>query len=59
MEGRGVREGRCAGIGPRGDCVCPKCGHKIPHRPGKPCRDLKCPECGTTMLREGSRCQHI
>lgn len=32
-------------------CVCPKCGHETTGDWGKPCVELKCPKCGTTMLR--------
>lgn len=44
-----------SGLGPGGDCVCPKCGEKIPHRQGVPCQEERCPRCGTKMLREGSK----
>lgn len=42
------------GIGPVGSCICPKCGYKNLHKPGIPCREEKCPQCGTRMIREGS-----
>ncbi len=35
-------------------CICPKCGEKILHRAGNPCREECCPKCGAKMLREGS-----
>ena len=57
MEKEVTSQGRRMGMGPSGDCVCPKCGYKTPHQQGKPCRDLLCPTCGITMLREGSPCQ--
>jgi len=41
-------------MGPGGNCVCPKCGEKIPHRRGVPCQEEQCPNCGAKMLREGS-----
>jgi hypothetical protein len=39
------------GRGPKGTCVCAACGHQIPHKPGVPCRQEKCPQCGGTMNR--------
>ncbi|MCL5278163.1 MAG: DUF134 domain-containing protein [Deltaproteobacteria bacterium] len=48
----GVRGGMGAG----GFCVCPQCNEKIPHRAGVPCKEEKCPKCGTSMMREGSPC---
>ncbi|MGB4704132.1 MAG: ferredoxin [Candidatus Saccharicenans sp.] len=42
------------GLGPFGFCLCPKCGHRQPHRPGVPCREERCPNCGTALVREGS-----
>jgi hypothetical protein len=50
--GRGQGGGAKPGSGPGGNCVCPKCGKKIPHVAGQRCIDLKCPDCGTTMIRE-------
>jgi transposase len=38
--------------GPGGNCVCPSCGHKVPHQIGQPCYNVKCPKCGTAMTRE-------
>jgi predicted Fe-Mo cluster-binding NifX family protein len=48
--GRGRGGGPLAG-GPGGDCVCPKCGEKVPHTTGKPCAQTTCPKCGTPMTR--------
>ncbi|MFH0876349.1 MAG: hypothetical protein V1859_10510 [archaeon] len=39
------------GMGPGGECVCSKCGHKIPHQRGIPCYSVKCPMCGSPMTR--------
>jgi cation diffusion facilitator family transporter len=39
------------GMGPSGDCVCTKCGHKVPHERGVPCYKMKCPKCGAPMAR--------
>ncbi len=38
--------------GPGGFCVCPNCGHRVPHERGVPCRQVQCPKCGTFMVRE-------
>lgn len=48
--GRGMGGGRA--LGPGGNCICPKCGHKATHERGTPCLEIKCPECGTYMTRE-------
>ena len=52
--GRGGGRGRMGGFaaGPGGGCVCPGCGKTTPHRPGVPCNQSKCPDCGTTMTRK-------
>jgi len=47
--GNGRMDGRCTG--PVGDCLCPRCGEKIPHEPGTPCLQQKCPKCGSPMVR--------
>ncbi|MGD2117671.1 MAG: ferredoxin [Chromatiales bacterium] len=41
-------------MGSGGECICPKCGTKVPHQQGVPCQQMHCPECGAKMLREGS-----
>ncbi|RKY19107.1 MAG: dinitrogenase iron-molybdenum cofactor biosynthesis protein [Planctomycetota bacterium] len=47
-----ARQGRYGkGLGPGGECVCPQCGHKIPHQAGTPCRSVNCPKCGAPMRR--------
>jgi hypothetical protein len=48
----GRMRGTRAGAGPGGYCVCPSCGEKLPHQQGTPCFDLKCPRCGTKMVRD-------
>lgn len=51
--GRNFSSGRFAGgSGPGGNCVCPACGTKKAHQPGMPCTQIKCPKCGTFMIRE-------
>lgn len=52
--GRGPGRGRNKGgsFGTGGYCVCAKCGAKIHHQQGEKCTNLKCPECGKTMIRE-------
>lgn len=41
------------GAGAGGYCVCVGCGQREAHRPGVPCRQMRCPRCGKVMLREG------
>jgi len=40
------------GQGPGGDCVCSKCGYKIPHQRGVPCSTLQCPNCTINLERK-------
>jgi len=41
------------GIGrPGGTCVCPGCGHRVPHVRGVPCAGRQCPVCGAEMKRD-------
>jgi len=35
-----------------GNCACPKCGRKASHQQGRPCYQVKCPNCGTPMPRD-------
>ena len=48
--GRGRNKG--GGFRAGGFCVCAGCGKKTPHQRGVKCTELKCPECGRTMVRE-------
>jgi len=53
--GRAGNSGRMGGpkaAGPTGYCVCPSCGHKVPHVAGTPCTELTCPKCKSRMVRE-------
>ena len=48
--GRG-RQQSGFGLGPGGECICPKCGTKVPHQRGVPCYKQTCPNCGSPMTR--------
>jgi len=52
--GKGANKGKNNGgaYGPGGYCVCAKCGYKLPLQNGVKCTKIKCPECGTPMIRE-------
>jgi hypothetical protein len=39
--------------GMKGYCICVKCGFKSNKKPGLPCMEEKCPQCGAVLLREG------
>lgn len=52
--GRGGRRSGGRGLGPSGFCQCLKCGRNEPHRPGVPCNQTKCPECGSPMMRQAT-----
>ncbi|MGB9907780.1 MAG: ferredoxin [Candidatus Saccharicenans sp.] len=49
----GLHPGRL-GQGPGGFCLCPKCGYRQVHQAGVPCLEQHCPQCGSTLVREGS-----
>jgi|GEM_PF-160021 len=38
-----------SGRGPSKACECPNCGYIAPKIRGFPCRNIKCPECGTPL----------
>ena len=40
-----------------GFCICPRCGKRISHIPGKPCRSMHCSGCNITMIREDRDCK--
>jgi hypothetical protein len=48
--GRGRQPGGF-GLGPSGECICPSCGTRVPHRRGVPCYETRCPKCGIPMTR--------
>ena len=52
--GRGFGRGRGGGFaaGPGGTCVCTKCGYEAAHAVGQPCYGMKCPKCGSAMIRK-------
>jgi hypothetical protein len=50
-QGRGRMGGNRPGAGPAGKCVCPACGASVAHQAGVPCYDVKCPKCGSSMMR--------
>lgn len=35
-------------------CICVRCDIKVWHERGIPCRQTQCPQCGKTMMKEGS-----
>ena len=47
----GGRMGGLTSAGSEGFCECPKCGAKIQHQRAVPCGAMKCPQCGSTMVR--------
>ena len=50
--GRGRMGGPYA-AGPLGTCTCtnPECKKTVPHQTGVPCYQVKCPKCGSPMVR--------
>lgn len=51
-QGRGLnRQPGGFGLGPGGECICPKCGTRVPHQQGVPCYQQTCPKCGTPLTR--------
>ena len=49
--GAGRMGGTRPGAGPGGGCVCPNCGTVVLHTASVPCYEIKCPKCGTPMVR--------
>ncbi len=55
--GRGGGRGRMGGpfaAGPGGVCICtnPECKNEVVHQAGLPCYQMKCPKCGSPMIRK-------
>ncbi|RKZ19957.1 hypothetical protein DRQ50_00975 [bacterium] len=50
--GGGGGRNRGGAFGAGGFCICAGCGKKVAHQRGQKCTDLKCPDCGRTMVRE-------
>ncbi len=55
--GQGAGRGRMGGpfaAGPGGICVCtnPECKNEATHQVGVPCYQMKCPKCGSPMVRK-------
>ena len=48
---RGGGRNRMDQKGPSGDCVCPSCGTRVPHKAGFPCNQVECPKCSMKMMR--------
>ena len=53
----GAGRGRMGGpfsAGPVGECQCtnPECKNIIPHQVGVPCYQIKCPKCGSPVIRK-------
>ena len=46
---------RGMGMGPNGECVCPRCGYAASHETGVPCQTTRCPDCDAKLMRRGSR----
>ena len=49
QQGSGRGRGRGMGAGPPRVCKCHQCGYETPKTQGVPCRNDKCPECGTPL----------
>ena len=49
----GINPGKMgvSGMGLEGLCQCPNCGTGAQHKRGEPCKALRCPQCGSMMIR--------
>jgi len=54
LVGRQGQMGGSLAAGPGGVCVCtnPECQSEISHHAGIPCYQVKCPKCGSPMIRQ-------
>lgn len=52
LQGKGQGGGNKPGAGPQGLCVCPTCGYEVEHKINQRCMDIKCPKCGTNLVRK-------
>jgi hypothetical protein len=50
-KGMGRMGGNQPGAGMIGNCICPSCKTVAPHKRGVPCYSIKCPNCGSSMIR--------
>jgi len=48
--GRGRQPGGF-GLGPGGECWCPRCNTRVPHTRGVPCYETRCPKCDSPLTR--------
>jgi Na+-translocating ferredoxin:NAD+ oxidoreductase subunit B len=46
------RFGRPFGAGRPENCICPACNTILPHKAGRPCFQIRCPNCGTFLVRQ-------
>jgi len=56
--GTGKGQGNApSGAGGADTCRCPDCDYTAEHERGKPCNDLKCPECGAALTGTAKRAE--
>jgi len=44
--------GKSYGPGRPENCICPSCNTILSHQQGRPCFQIKCPNCGTYLVRQ-------
>lgn len=52
LSGGAGKTGGSLNAGPEFFCICPQCGTKEPHQRAQACSSVKCPQCGSAMVRE-------